>query len=50
MALLNGKHEILAVISVWKVDDCIKEIFTKIKYKIMATVRTTAMTGQKMNG
>jgi len=50
MALLNGEHEILVVIRVWKVSDCIKKTFTKIRYKNMATVRKTAMTGQKMNG
>jgi len=44
MALLNGEHEIRVVISVWKVSDCIKKMFAKIKYKNMANVRTTAMT------
>ena len=50
MALLNGEHEIRVVISVWDVSDYIKKTSTKIKYKNLATVRTTSTTGWKMNG
>jgi uncharacterized protein (DUF1330 family) len=50
MALLNGQYEIRVVICMWKVSNCMKKIFEKIKYKNMANVRTNAMTGRKMNG
>jgi len=50
MALLNGEHEIRKVTRVWKVSDYIKKTFMKMTYKNMATVRTTAITGRKMNG
>jgi hypothetical protein len=33
MTLLNGEHEILVVIRVWKVCDCIKKILRKYSIK-----------------